>query len=134
MSSPLILLIEDNREVRMSARFVLEDHGFNLIEQENPVQAMAYLQQHSADIILLDMNFALDTTSGDEGLRFLRWLQQQQLNIPVVAMTAWSNTALTPRYARVTTFSQSASTAKTASSSSTQVTLLRCVWQKRSTT
>ena len=94
MSSPLILLIEDNREVRMSARFVLEDHGFNLIEQENPVQAMAYLQQHSADIILLDMNFALDTTSGDEGLRFLRWLQQQQLNIPVVAMTAWSNTAL----------------------------------------
>ncbi len=94
MSSPLILLIEDNREVRMSARFVLEDHGFRITEQENPLQAMAYLQQQSADIILLDMNFALDTTSGDEGLRFLRWLQQQQFNIPVVAMTAWSNTAL----------------------------------------
>lgn len=94
MSSPLILLIEDNREVRMSARFVLEDHGFRITELENPVQAMAYLPQQSADLILLDMNFALDTTSGDEGLRFLRWLQQQQLNIPVVAMTAWSNTAL----------------------------------------
>ncbi len=94
MSKPLILLIEDNREVRMSARFVLEDHGFSITELENPSQAMAYLQQQDAELILLDMNFALDTTSGEEGLRFLRWLQQQQLNIPVVAMTAWSNTAL----------------------------------------
>ncbi len=94
MSKPLILLIEDNREVRMSARFVLEDHGFAITELENPSQAMAYLQQQDAELILLDMNFALDTTSGEEGLRFLRWLQQQQLNIPVVAMTAWSNTAL----------------------------------------
>ena len=94
MSRPLILLIEDNREVRMSARFVLEDHGFAITELENPPQAMAYLQQQHADLILLDMNFALDTTSGEEGLRFLRWLQQQQLSIPVVAITAWSNTAL----------------------------------------
>lgn len=94
MSKPLILLIEDNREVRMSARFVLEDHGYAITELENPSQAMAYLQQQDAELILLDMNFALDTTSGEEGLRFLRWLQQQQLNIPVVAMTAWSNTAL----------------------------------------
>lgn len=94
MSKPLILLIEDNREVRMSARFVLEDHGFAITELENPPQAMVYLQQQHADVILLDMNFALDTTSGEEGLRFLRWLQQQQLGLPVVAMTAWSNTAL----------------------------------------
>jgi len=66
MSKPLILLIEDNREVRMSARFVLEDHGFAITELENPSQAMAYLQQQDAELILLDMNFALDTTSGEE--------------------------------------------------------------------
>lgn len=94
MIKPLILLIEDNREVRLSARFILEDHGFSITELENPTQAIDYLQQQSADLILLDMNFALDTTSGEEGLRFLRWLQQQPHNIPVVAMTAWSNTQL----------------------------------------
>jgi DNA-binding NtrC family response regulator len=94
MSKPLILLIEDNREVRLSARFILEDHGFSITELENPTQAIDYLQQQSADLILLDMNFALDTTSGEEGLRFLRWLQQQSQQIPVVAMTAWSNTQL----------------------------------------
>ena len=94
MSKPVVLLIEDNREVRLSARFILEDHGFNITELENPTQAIDYLQQQSADLILLDMNFALDTTSGEEGLRFLRWLQQQPQQIPVVAMTAWSNTQL----------------------------------------
>ncbi|SEB03734.1 sigma-54-dependent transcriptional regulator [Alkalimonas amylolytica] len=89
-----ILVVEDNKDVRFSARMVLEDAGFQLIEQEDPLQAIAFLQQQSADLILLDMNFSLDTTSGEEGLRFLRWLKQQGSSIPLIAMTAWSNTAL----------------------------------------
>jgi DNA-binding NtrC family response regulator len=91
---PLILLIEDNREVRLAARFVLEDLGYKIEELENPVQARDWLRQHLPDLILLDMNFQLDTTSGEEGLRFLRYLQHQGYDIPVVAMTAWSNTTL----------------------------------------
>ena len=91
---PLILLIEDNREVRLAARFVLEDLGYKIEELENPVQARDWLQQRSPDLILLDLNFQLDTTSGEEGLRFLRYLQQQGYDIPVLAMTAWSNTTL----------------------------------------
>lgn len=91
---PLILLIEDNREVRLAARFVLEDLGYKIEELENPVQARDWLQQRSPDLILLDLNFQLDTTSGEEGLRFLRYLQQQGYDMPVVAMTAWSNTTL----------------------------------------
>lgn len=94
MSKPKILLIEDNPEVRLSARYILEDHGFILEERQNPTQAISYLASQSADLILLDMNFSFDTTSGEEGLTFLRWLGQQQLQIPVVAMTAWSNTQL----------------------------------------
>ncbi len=91
MSKPAALLIEDNRDAPLSTRFILEDHGFNITELENPTQAIDYLQQQSADLILLDMNFALDTTSGEEGLRFLRWLQQQPQQIPVVAMAcSWN--------------------------------------------
>jgi len=45
-------------------------------------------------LILLDMNFSLDTTSGEEGLEFLSWLQKQKLETGVVAMTAWSNVEL----------------------------------------
>ena len=94
-----ILIVEDNKEIRFSARFVLEDAGYTVVELDNPSQAMSYLSEpeyteQSADLILLDMNFSLDTTSGEEGLRFLRWLQQQGNKIPLVAMTAWSNTNL----------------------------------------
>lgn len=94
MSTPLILVIEDNREIRVSARFVLEDFGFAVADVENPAAAKYWFKQHKADLILLDMNFERDTTSGQEGLEFLRWLQQQSLDIPLVAMTAWSNIEL----------------------------------------
>jgi len=94
MINPIILVIEDNREIRLSARFVLEDFGFIITEAENPAHAMEFLAHQKADLILLDMNFGLDTTSGEEGLRFLAWLQQQGFDIPIVAMTAWSNTEL----------------------------------------
>jgi DNA-binding NtrC family response regulator len=94
MSNPAILVVEDNREVRLSARFVLEDAGFTVAEAPNPASAMQWLAKNHADLLLLDMNFDLDTTSGEEGLQFLRWLQQQETEVAVVAMTAWSNTEL----------------------------------------
>ena len=94
MSRPQILVIDDNREVRLSVRFVLEDAAFAVAEAESPERAMRWLASNKADLLLLDMNFERDTTSGEEGLRFLEWLQQQGLEIPVVAMTAWSNTEL----------------------------------------
>jgi DNA-binding NtrC family response regulator len=91
---PTVLVVEDNREIRLSARFVLEDFAFDVADAESPAQAKIYLRQQKPDIILLDMNFELDTTSGEEGLGFLTWLQQQAWDIPVVAMTAWTNTEL----------------------------------------
>jgi hypothetical protein len=56
---------------------VLEHAGFSVVEQENPTHMMAYLNQRNisanvADLIFLDMNFSLDTTSAEESLRFFR--------------------------------------------------------------
>lgn len=93
-SNQHIVVIDDNRELRMAVRFVLEDQGYRVSELENPVQARDLLPALQPDLILLDMNFQLDTTSGEEGLRFLRFLQQHYPDIPVIAMTAWSNTQL----------------------------------------
>ena len=93
-SKPRVLVVEDNREIRLSARFVLEDFDFCVADAESPAQARLWLARQKPDLILLDMNFDLDTTSGEEGLGFLAWLQQQAWDIPVVAMTAWSNTEL----------------------------------------
>lgn len=94
MPKPLILVVEDNKEIRLSARFVLEDMGYEVADVSGPEKAKAWLQEHRAALILLDMNFHRDTTSGEEGLNFLQWCQQQGQDSPIVAMTAWSNTDL----------------------------------------
>ena len=73
---------------------MLEDFNFSVHEVENPVQATDFLAHTLPALILLDMNFDLDSTSGEEGLRFLRQIRKLQINCPVVAMTAWSNTDL----------------------------------------
>ncbi|GLX78559.1 sigma-54-dependent Fis family transcriptional regulator [Thalassotalea insulae] len=89
-----ILVIDDRSDIRLSLVLLLEDHGYQVIEADNPQTAQQQLKQHTISLILLDMNFSLDTTSGEEGLQFLNWLQSAKLNTPVIAMTAWSNTDL----------------------------------------
>lgn len=94
MSQPHILVVDDRQEIRVSARFVLEDNGYHVSEAENPEVAKEFLKQDEPSLILLDMNFTRDTTSGEEGLAFLSWLEKEGYGIPTVVMTAWSNVSL----------------------------------------
>ncbi len=94
MSKPQILVVDDSPEIRLSAAFILEDQGFSVIEAQNHHYAQTALSEHHIDLILLDMNFSLDTTSGEEGLRFLTWISKSDFVIPVIAMTGWSNVDL----------------------------------------
>lgn len=57
MSGPRILVIEDNREIRISAHFVLEDFGFQVATLDNLALTKPWLLQHATDLILLDMNY-----------------------------------------------------------------------------
>lgn len=94
MAEAIILVIDDRPEIVVSAQFVLEDHGYQVISAKSPNDAKDVLSEQHVDLILLDMNFSLDTTSGEEGLEFLSWLQRQKVNAAIVAMTAWSNVEL----------------------------------------
>ncbi|PKF54264.1 sigma-54-dependent Fis family transcriptional regulator [Alteromonadales bacterium alter-6D02] len=78
----------------MSVSFILEDNNYAFVEAQSPVQAQQIIKEQQVDLILLDMNYSLDTTSGDEGLDLLRWLAKHEPNLPAVAMTAWSNVEL----------------------------------------
>ncbi|WP_286266766.1 sigma-54-dependent transcriptional regulator [Thalassotalea atypica] len=87
----VILVIDDQVDVRMSASIALANHGFTCLEADSPHQGVKQLKSQHVDLILLDMNFSLDTTSGDEGLNFLRLLKEQFSQIPVVMMTGWAS-------------------------------------------
>ncbi|MEW6991921.1 sigma-54-dependent transcriptional regulator [Colwelliaceae bacterium 6441] len=89
-----ILVIDDRADIRMSLLVLLEDNGYQVIEADNPQVAQVMLKDDTISLILLDMNYSLDTTSGDEGIRFLTWLKASNITIPVIAMTAWSNVEL----------------------------------------
>jgi DNA-binding NtrC family response regulator len=89
-----ILIIDDHVDVRLSARIVLESHGYSCTEADHPNVGLALLQNQQIDLILLDMNFTKDTTSGEEGLGFLKELNRQQLTIPVIVITAWAKVDL----------------------------------------
>ncbi len=89
-----ILVVEDRPDIRLSLAILLEGQGYQVIEADNPQMAQIMLQSHHVSLILLDMNYSLDTSSGDEGIAFLTWLQAMKITIPRVAMTAWSNTDL----------------------------------------
>jgi len=89
-----ILVIDDRSDIRLSLTLLLEDHGYTVFEADNPQTAQVVLKKHTIALALLDMNFTLDTTSGEEGLDFLTWLQASSIRLPIIAMTAWSNVDL----------------------------------------
>ena len=92
---PCILVIDDRPDIRLSLAVLVEDHHYTGIEADNPQVAQVKLKNHAISLILLDMNYQLDTTSGEEGLAFLTWLQNSSFgHTPIIAMTAWSNTDL----------------------------------------
>lgn len=86
-----ILVIDDQADVRMAAIVALNQLGLQCIEAQGPEQALEIINSNAISLILLDMNFKLDTTSGDEGLRFLKQLQSLSSTIPVIVMTAWAS-------------------------------------------
>lgn len=86
-----ILVVDDMPDVRLSANFLLSSHNYHVLEANSPVAALEIVKQQAIDLILLDMNYQADTTSGQEGLNFLHRLHKENIVVPVVAMTGWSS-------------------------------------------
>jgi DNA-binding NtrC family response regulator len=93
MNQPLIsiLVVDDKPDIRLSAAFLLSNHGYQVLEADSPAAALASLKAQPVDLMLLDMNFSHDTTSSEEGLYVLRQLSSLDSPPIVIAMTAWSN-------------------------------------------
>ena len=86
-----ILIVDDQQDIRLSASLVLTHHGYQCLEADSPLQALAIIEQQQIDLLLLDMNFNKDTTSGEEGLALLKQLSEMNLSLPIVVMTAWAS-------------------------------------------
>jgi DNA-binding NtrC family response regulator len=88
---PRILVADDQQDVLEALRLLLKGHGFEVQTVSSPSAALAALERHDYDAMLLDMNYTRDTTSGREGLDLLTTLQSLEPFMPVVVMTAWGS-------------------------------------------
>jgi sigma-B regulation protein RsbU (phosphoserine phosphatase) len=85
-----ILLVDDQADVLEALRLLLKGNGYAAETALNPERALAAAANGAHDMVLIDMNYARDTTSGAEGLALLDMLRARRPEVPVVVMTAWS--------------------------------------------
>lgn len=95
-SAPLRTLIADDQpDVLEALRLLLKGEGFQADAVTSPAEVLEALKARSYDILLMDLNYARDTTSGQEGLDLLTHVQALDNTLPIVVMTAWGTIELT---------------------------------------
>src|SRR5215212_8623767 len=94
-SAPLRTLIADDQpDVLEALRLLLKGEGFLADAVTSPSEVIEAIKARNYDILLMDLNYARDTTSGQEGLDLLTRVQALDNSLPVVVMTAWGSVDL----------------------------------------
>ena len=89
-----ILVADDDAAVRSALRIFLKSEGLDCELVATPEQALAALARREFGVLLADMNYRRDTTSGAEGLSLIGQASAADPQLPIVAMTAWGSVAL----------------------------------------
>jgi DNA-binding NtrC family response regulator len=93
MSTPStrLLIADDQRDVLEALRLLLKSEGYQIDAVESPAAVLKALEQRDYDVVIIDLNYARDTTSGQEGLELLTKIHAADEMLPVVVMTAWGS-------------------------------------------
>ncbi len=88
---PRVLAADDQKDVLEALRLLLKPEGFELETADSPKGVLAAAESRELDVVLIDLNYTRDTTSGREGMDLLARLQALDPTLPVVVMTAWGS-------------------------------------------
>ncbi|MBN1480723.1 sigma-54-dependent Fis family transcriptional regulator [candidate division KSB1 bacterium] len=86
-----ILVVDDNQDILVAARLLLKQAGHVVHAEQKPDSIPALLKNESYDVVLLDMNFTKDVTSGSEGFHWLNRILAIDPSIVVILMTAYGD-------------------------------------------
>lgn len=89
--TPRILIADDQPDVLQALRLLLKGEGMNADTVSSPAEVVGAVEQSDYDLILMDMNYTRDTTSGQEGLDLLKRVRSMDESLPIVVMTAWGS-------------------------------------------
>lgn len=91
---PHVLIADDQPDVLEALRLLLKGEGHQVEAENSPAGVLKAVAEHDFDLLLMDLNYARDTTSGQEGLDLLSRLTAIDPNLPAVVMTAWGSVDL----------------------------------------
>ncbi|MDW7693411.1 sigma-54 dependent transcriptional regulator [Flammeovirgaceae bacterium SG7u.111] len=102
MGKPLgkILVIDDNEDILLAAKLLLKKHADLVQIESNPKKIPFLLNNDSYDVILLDMNFSKDITSGKEGFHWLEQILEIDPDAVVILITAYGDVEMAVRALR----------------------------------
>ena len=90
-NSARVLIADDQPDVLEALRLLLKSEGFQIEAVASPGAVMDAIEARDFDVLLMDLNYARDTTSGQEGLDLLSRIRALDSTLPVIVMTAWSS-------------------------------------------
>jgi DNA-binding NtrC family response regulator len=85
-----VLIIDDNPGVGEALALLLSLHDIRSHQATSPEQGLAVLTREPVDLVIQDMNFSADTTSGEEGVQLFRAIRARAPDLPVILLTAWT--------------------------------------------
>jgi DNA-binding NtrC family response regulator len=89
-----ILIADDQPDVLEALRLLLKGEGYPTETVKSPAAVLRAVETREYSLVVMDLNYARDTTSGQEGLELLGRLKGLDANLPVVVMTAWASVDL----------------------------------------
>jgi DNA-binding NtrC family response regulator len=89
--NPRLLVADDQPDVLEALKLLLKREGYRIETVNTPAAIISALEERDFDVLLMDLNYARDTTSGREGLDLLTRIQKLDSTLPVIVMTAWGS-------------------------------------------
>src|SRR5271170_3183831 len=93
-AAPRILIADDQTAVLEALRLLLKGEGYQIEAVTSQPAVIKALETRDFDVVVMDLNYTRDTTSGQEGLDLISRIQGMDAMVPIVVMTAWSSVDL----------------------------------------
>ncbi|MDE2050572.1 MAG: sigma-54-dependent Fis family transcriptional regulator [Gammaproteobacteria bacterium] len=91
LADSVILSIDDNDAVRTALEILMSLHGARVLSAASPVDGLALLEKEPVDVVIQDMNFRREATSGEEGVQLFHEIRRRHDDVPIILLTAWTH-------------------------------------------
>jgi len=88
---PTLLVIDDNPAVGTALDTLFALHDIDCLHADSPQAGLAILERTPVDLVVQDMNFVADTTSGEEGVALFHAIRARHPDLPVILLTGWTH-------------------------------------------